>query len=76
MEIYDTKKLAANSPNTIMFIIQRLGGDIIAQCGENYHLNLARVEDGKEEHKLDVDWKRAGEFSRVRNKLHSIGMIV
>ena len=36
------------------------GGDVIAQYGENYHSNLDRVKDGKEELSLNVNWKRAG----------------
>ena len=28
--------------------------------GEHYHENKARVENGKEEQDLKLDWKRAG----------------
>lgn len=33
---------------------------MIAQFGENYHNNIARVDDGKKEISLVVDWQRAG----------------
>ena len=33
---------------------------MIAQFGENYHANIARLEDGNKEVSLVVDWRRAG----------------
>ena len=46
--------------NSLPYTIQLLGGDLIAQFGENYHDNIARLEDGNKEVNLVVDWKRAG----------------